>query len=791
MSDVSPTAAALQLPSNRPSQLAIRQAYRSERGRRLSNRGPYAQSTTQGGVQRQAEADGHLWPTGKRPSHDTRQGISSVSQDQPTITLGTIIAHDNRDNKQAALELKAFLYGESEGENTENAIISSPHSELPVVEAVKEEQASAEMHSSSSSTERYRNNILQYAFQQQYSADWRHRDISHMPDNDHEEDWKNQNKYPLPPSLRTYARGDTIDPSQPPLASYDHHIEASVNRADNAHKEVKPIISHQISSERLKLEGLDEGRARNEYGRTLQSTGGQQTGFGVIGHISPSADTDQSDTIVITEAGCDTPMMKETYYTQSQIRLTPDEGDCEKASIAGQSISLNPDLPPLAMEHPARVWNCMIHSLQPDLQPVIQWKYRKIPPSGNGSDQLWEAELTLVLPPTHPIINEHPMFHTLPKNKWKVEYASAVEALGGIQRWSGEARRLKADAQNTTLVKCISENALAWVLAPTGLRATPDDEDEDEGESAAARLIVDSTQNTSGTSLLPGTPTHPPHVHLGVRDLPNRQASVDTSTVSRNADEIDVEIEEEDYDDGVLPNPAVDKTPRTQMSSTSSGIETQIGLVASKPKDTQPAQTPFQELMQAINANLGPAGLNLPKPVSFSNNWEPFTNRFGCSLTIGTPEHSQLYQEDCLYTYAEEAQDAVCAKALALNAFGFMEWLKETLQPPIMQNVGRSPPSLAKIIVRPPKTSHDGVPFEVANRVDWKARLKAYCEAKGEHAPGYQEREVLYKGEHTIVCEVTVGGQSLSIVKGQRSTAEAEDYASRRILEDHFNQKTD
>lgn len=34
-------------------------------------------------------------------------------------------------------------------------------------------------------------------------------------------------------------------------------------------------------------------------------------------------------------------------------------------------------MPPLAAEHPARVWNSLIQSLSPDAQPIIKWAYEK------------------------------------------------------------------------------------------------------------------------------------------------------------------------------------------------------------------------------------------------------------------------------------------------------------------------------------------------------------------------------------------------------------------------------
>ncbi len=42
------------------------------------------------------------------------------------------------------------------------------------------------------------------------------------------------------------------------------------------------------------------------------------------------------------------------------------------------AVSLAADLPPLAVEHPARVWNSMIHSLNSNLQPIVKWDYDRL-----------------------------------------------------------------------------------------------------------------------------------------------------------------------------------------------------------------------------------------------------------------------------------------------------------------------------------------------------------------------------------------------------------------------------
>lgn len=40
--------------------------------------------------------------------------------------------------------------------------------------------------------------------------------------------------------------------------------------------------------------------------------------------------------------------------------------------------SYDAELPPLAVEHPARVWNSLIHGLAPENQPVVKWTYDEV-----------------------------------------------------------------------------------------------------------------------------------------------------------------------------------------------------------------------------------------------------------------------------------------------------------------------------------------------------------------------------------------------------------------------------
>jgi len=96
---------------------------------------------------------------------------------------------------------------------------------------------------------------------------------------------------------------------------------------------------------------------------------GQEVGLGVIGstHTPLHAVTVEGKRymakVIEGEHGCDTPI-----YTFEDARR----------GVAIPEGCLDPDLPPLAIEHPARMWNSLIHSLEPSLQPVVKWDYDRV-----------------------------------------------------------------------------------------------------------------------------------------------------------------------------------------------------------------------------------------------------------------------------------------------------------------------------------------------------------------------------------------------------------------------------
>jgi len=95
---------------------------------------------------------------------------------------------------------------------------------------------------------------------------------------------------------------------------------------------------------------------------------GQEVGLGVIGsthtplHAVTAEGKEYTAKVVEGEHGCDTPL-----YSFEDARR----------GIAIPEGCMDPDLPPLAIEHPARMWNSLIHSLEPGLQPVVKWNYER------------------------------------------------------------------------------------------------------------------------------------------------------------------------------------------------------------------------------------------------------------------------------------------------------------------------------------------------------------------------------------------------------------------------------
>jgi hypothetical protein len=127
----------------------------------------------------------------------------------------------------------------------------------------------------------------------------------------------------------------------------------------------------QQPGQALILPGLGDGRTRNVNGKSLY--GGQDVGVGVIGsqaYLEACGDEvalQQECDIPMPEAGCDW-----------RVRQIEGEEEGMRFMVGPHIVSLEEDLPPLATEHPARVWNSVLHSLPQELVPTVQWKYEKV-----------------------------------------------------------------------------------------------------------------------------------------------------------------------------------------------------------------------------------------------------------------------------------------------------------------------------------------------------------------------------------------------------------------------------
>ncbi|WOO84439.1 uncharacterized protein LOC62_06G007958 [Vanrija pseudolonga] len=176
-------------------------------------------------------------------------------------------------------------------------------------------------------------------------------------------------------------------------------------------------------------------------------------------------------TALFREAGCD-------------ITLPQFAGDTFFPHIP--RLALDPTLPNMAAEHPARVWNVLLHSLPPDLQPMVQWEYEEVTLLGQ-IDADFIAHLTLILPPSHPVITAHRLFKVLPDDRYSPEYREVVKLLGGSKTWSGAPKKLKVDAQNHALAACIADDALKWIYSPNVPTA---EEDEYNSDGDSVREVV-------------------------------------------------------------------------------------------------------------------------------------------------------------------------------------------------------------------------------------------------------------------------------------------------------------
>lgn len=283
---------------------------------------------------------------------------------QDTSVVG-VRAHSNDENQSAANLLRALLdpaSGDGEAE-------SELQNELPLDVAGaqehsrKPEQQEEEDHERAGSiaqvqepfilalpsSEWMANRMLKHAYEKEYDGPpgWR-RGVREGGWRDQTELWEQTNNH----ILEDDALEEPTSMAQPHVVNTDivEHSDVSVDDPV-AYSTSPPFVVQQTSvSTGMVLPRMGSGLTRNNHGHHV--LGGQAIGAGVIGAHRTQGINDLFK-ITQTEAGCDLPMRRLHHVT------------------------LDPSLPPLALEHPARVWNSTIHALPASKQPIIKWDYAR------------------------------------------------------------------------------------------------------------------------------------------------------------------------------------------------------------------------------------------------------------------------------------------------------------------------------------------------------------------------------------------------------------------------------
>ncbi|OCF36648.1 hypothetical protein I316_01901 [Kwoniella heveanensis BCC8398] len=756
-----PRSSAIESSAQNPANaVQIQQAYANTQGRSHDNeRMSQSNLTIPAGTPASAPS---AWPhfsigTGEIsiPTEDSMSRSAALARTSTPVAAsgGEIIGHTNEANRFAAASFKAML---EEITSPIPAALPHPGSFTPSI-VIHQPHDQGSSHENANipplAVTSINDDILSKAFQREYSADWRARGVEHVGRVNKQAVPNMQDKHLLigDPSGPAIGRAPSVPLSVPPAVTTDpkekkpvfSHIPAQVHRYSHS-----PFTSS--SSQRLRLDGLGKNRSRNGYGRN--NAGGQELGKGVIGNIASSA---ENTTVVVTEAGCDIPMIRDPWSALPVIKKEEREDEITPAGT--HAISLDPDLPPLAVEHPARMWNAMIHSLSTNLQPIIKWDYEKVNHEGKEKDPFWLAHMTLALPLSHPVIVDHPLFRSLPKNQYKKEYVSAIEALGGIRRYTGDPKKLKADAINTTLVRCIADDALTWIRAPHGMRIVTDSDQED-----------DDHQMGEGESDLKN------RIHA----FNNSQATIPMA--KGVSDEINIDEEDLGQDIPLTTN----NTDEAQEL-----CHDQAGPMLHASSSTQ---TALQRFMQILDRTLGKEGLNFDHSAIFTTAWNPIQDRYGCTLTVGVNENTKIYQEACVHSHGEHAQETVCQTALELNVEGFMEWLKGDLAPseeyqPVrpaytnISNASNAPNTTSHRLASShsdhhPVIFHSGSglnalakPFEVKTPQlqpkvrDWFKELQNFCLRSLRPRPVYGEQVLWHEGQSALVSQISIGKDNFTI----------------------------
>jgi hypothetical protein len=287
-----------------------------------------------------------------------------------------IEGRDKAENQQAA-ELLKILLEEDEGDDqvvevTSSCLYNKVHSSCrdqtsAAPTDTEELEIPVPINSPSSSAF---TDLLNEAFQREYKRPVRScRSMSHFGGGDQAEERANQHNHQL--------IGESFRHRTGSLAPSRHEHDHPYTTPRQEHTISQAIISSQYSLKRPKsprapskpllLPGLGDKRQRNRYGKSLE--GGQEHGIGVIGSVAGDQVQEQVTMVVNSQAGCDIPMMRGGT-------VGPDDAGLLPLPIQHR-VSLDPDLPPLAVEHPARVWNSMLHSLGASLQPIVKWDYER------------------------------------------------------------------------------------------------------------------------------------------------------------------------------------------------------------------------------------------------------------------------------------------------------------------------------------------------------------------------------------------------------------------------------
>lgn len=150
-----------------------------------------------------------------------------------------------------------------------------------------------------------------------------------------------------------------------------------------------PSLAPSMLSDMADAKPFSEGRKRSRTAsvapsQSIRSAQPDQPGLGAqdigIGVIGSRAFLEEDEEDIALDQACDIPVPQAV----SDWKVKRVDGDEAKITVGPHVISLEQDLAPLATEHPARVWNCILHSLPQEIVPTIQWKYGRMGEVGDS-----------------------------------------------------------------------------------------------------------------------------------------------------------------------------------------------------------------------------------------------------------------------------------------------------------------------------------------------------------------------------------------------------------------------